>query len=412
MTSLLEDYIPIVGEAIIDEMIELAKPLRGKKVIMVNSTSSGGGVAEILVRFIPLLRQLGLEVEWKIEKGSDAFWSVTKAFHNGIHGDPVKITKEMLKVYLKTNEENAEEMNFDADFVIIHDPQPAAFIERREKGGAYWIWRCHIDTSHADPFIWNFLKPFVSKYDTTIFSIPLFSKELPNPQVQIYPAIDPLSEKNIHLGKDEARDVLIRYGIDPKRPVITQISRFDRLKDPIGVLESYRMVKKSMDIQLILAGGTASDDPEGEEVLAEVRERAGNDKDIHILVLPPHSNMEINALQTASSIVIQKSLREGFGLTVAEALWKGRPVIAGAVGGIPSQVLHGVTGMLVRSIEGCALQIRYLLNNPEKASLMGEYGREHVRENFLLIRNIRRYLLLFHMLLNPGQKVIHTEYTS
>jgi trehalose synthase len=295
---------------------------------------------------------------------------------------------------------NRARMEFSEDIVVIHDPQPAALVAQREQQNPKraWIWRCHIDLSNPNPEVWSFLEPWINKYDASIFSSPNFSRQLPIPQYLFYPAIDPISEKNRELEPAYVQSVLDRFSLDPRRPILTQISRFDRLKDPLGVLQAYRMVKKYKDCQLVLAGGGAADDPEGGQVLAEVREAAGKDPDVHILELPPWSALEINALQHASTVVIQKSLKEGFGLTVAEALWKQRPVVASAVGGIPTQIMHKQTGMLVHSVEGCAFQIRYLLANPEVATRMGENGHEHVRANFLITSTLKRYLVLFLLL--------------
>jgi trehalose synthase len=286
-------------------------------------------------------------------------------------------------------------LKFDSDFVVIHDPQPAALIESRTGHHGHWIWRCHIDLSKPDPKVWNFLAPFVNHYDAAIFSSPAFARGLPIPQYLFYPSIDPLSDKNRELEPAFISEVLHRFQIDPLRPVLTQISRFDRLKDPVGVVRAYQIVKRYFDCQLVLAGGGAADDPEGEAVLAEVREASAIDPDIHILDLPPWSALEINALQRASTIIIQKSLREGFGLTVTEGLWKKKPVVAAAVGGIPAQIIHKRTGLLAHSIEGTAYQIRFLLSNPLIAQRLGENGHEHVREHFLITSNVRRYLTLF-----------------
>ena len=288
-------------------------------------------------------------------------------------------------------------MQFDAEFTVIHDPQPAALIEARKNGAGHWIWRCHIDLSRPNPKVWDFLAPYVAKYNASIFSSPEFSRRLPIPQYLFYPSIDPLADKNRELEPEYVRDVVERFQIDPQRPVLTQVSRFDRLKDPVGVVRAYQIVKRYYDCQLMLAGGSASDDPEGEAVLAEVKEIAGNDPDIHLLNLPPWSALEINALQRASTIIVQKSLREGFGLTVTEGLWKKKPVVASAVGGIPLQIIHRHTGMLAHSVEGTAYQLRFLLANPAIAEKLGEQGHEHVRENFLVTTGLRRSLtLLLH----------------
>jgi trehalose synthase len=271
---------------------------------------------------------------------------------------------------------------------VINDPQPLALVEARSKQEGHWIWRCHIDLSHPNPDVWSFLRPFVYRYDAALFSSAAFARQLPIPQYLFYPCIDPLSEKNIDLDPEWVSSVLERYGIDASRPIVTQISRFDRLKDPVGVVRAYQIVKRYMDCQLVLAGGSAADDPEGEIVLEEVRREAKNDPDIHLLNLPPWSALEINALQRASTVIVQKSLREGFGLTVTEALWKKKPVVASAVGGIPAQVIHKHTGLLVHSIQGTAYQIRFLLSNPALAQKLGEQGHDHVREHFLITSNV------------------------
>jgi trehalose synthase len=288
---------------------------------------------------------------------------------------------------------------------VIHDPQPVALIEARNDRVGHWIWRCHIDLSHPNTDVWTFLEGFVSRYDGAIFSSPEFSRQLPLPQYLFYPAIDPLSEKNRDLEPAFVDQIMARFDIDPQRAILTQISRFDRLKDPVGVIRAYRIVKRYFDCQLVLAGGSADDDPEGAMVLDEVRGEAKDDPDIHILELPQWAPLEVNALQRASTVVIQKSLREGFGLTVAEALWKRKPVVASAVGGIPTQVIHKHTGLLAHSIEGTAYQIRFLLSHPEIALKLGEQGHEHVKENFLITQNLKNYLVLFLSLARASDTV-------
>ncbi|MDI6732093.1 MAG: glycosyltransferase [Candidatus Margulisbacteria bacterium] len=405
----IDDYAAIIRPQNFDELMLLAERAAGKRVKMVNATAAGGGVAEILARIVPLLNELGIKTKWEVIKGSGEFFGVTKALHNALHGYKTEITEQMFDIYNEAAKANAAEMVFDEDAVIIHDPQPAGLIAAKEKSKSKWVWRCHIDTSHPQPDAWNFIKGFVDKYDASVFSTPWFSQELLIPQYFIYPAIDPLAEKNRELSRREINAVLNKYKIDSSRPIITQISRFDHLKDPLGVIEAYRLVKKHIDCQLVLAGGGAADDPEGSHVLQEVQEAAKADTDIHILLLPPFADIEINALQRASTIILQKSLREGFGLTVTEALWKGKPVVASAVGGITLQVIHDFTGVLVHSIEGAAFQIRYLLNNPQVARRLGEYGREHVREKFLITRKLRNYLLLLIALDHPGKDIIHSR---
>lgn len=391
----LDDYIPVLGEPIVAELWALAARLQGRTVQMVNSTAVGGGVAEILNRMVPILQELGLAIRWDVITGGNDFFEITKAFHNALHGGSYDMPPESFEIFLAYNEQNLARLQMEAEFTVIHDPQPVALIKARRDRSGHWVWRCHIDLSRPNPTVWEFLEPWVNRYDGAIFSSPEFSRELSIPQYLFYPCIDPLSEKNRDLEAESVRGLLERFGIDPGRPVLTQISRFDRLKDPVGVVRAYRIVKRYFDCQLVLAGGGAGDDPEGETVLAEVREAAGGDTDVRILNLPPWSATEINALQRGSTIIIQKSLREGFGLTVTEALWKKKPVVASAVGGIPTQVIHKHTGLLAHSVEGTAYQIRFLLSNPTIAARLGEQGHEHVREHFLITSNVRRYLTLF-----------------
>ena len=391
----LDDYSGVVGAGEIDEMRALAKPLSGRTVQMVNSTAVGGGVAEMLNRLVPLAEELGLNIRWEVMTGGDDFFEVTKAFHNALHGEPYHPEPAHFEIFRAYNEQNVKRIPLDAEFVIIHDLQPAGLIQARQHKTGRWIWRCHIDLSHPNPSVWSFLESYVSQYDGAIFSSPQFARQLPIPQHLFYPAIDPLSEKNRELEPEFIMQVLTRYSIDPLRPILTQISRFDRLKDPVGVVRAYRIVRRYFDCQLVLAGGSATDDPEGAEVLKEVKRAAEDDPDIKVLELPPWAPLEVNALQRASSVVIQKSLREGFGLTVSEALWKKKPVVASAVGGIPNQIIHKHTGLLAHSVEGTAYQIRYLLSHPEIAARLGEQGHAHVKENFLITQNLKRYLTLF-----------------
>ena len=394
----LENYADVVGAGEIEELRALAKPLRGRTVEMINSTAVGGGVAEILNRLVPLAEELDLGIRWDVMKGAEEFFDVTKSFHNALHGEPYHPKHKDFEVFLSYNEQNRTTLPLDAEFVVIHDPQPAALIDGRQSGKNHWVWRCHIDLSHPNRAVWDFLEKLVSRYDGAMFSSPEFSRQLSIPQYLFYPAIDPLSEKNCPLDRDFIQDVLHRYQIDPHRPILTQISRFDRLKDPVGVIRAYRIVKRYFDCQLVLAGGSASDDPEGALVLKDVLRAAEHDPDIKILELPAWAPLEVNALQRASTIVIQKSLREGFGLTVSEALWKKKPVVASAVGGIPTQIIHKHTGLLAHSVEGTAYQIRFLLSHPEIAAKLGEHGHEHVKENFLITQKLKCYLALFLML--------------
>jgi trehalose synthase len=400
----IEDYAPFVGQATIEEFFLLARHLEGKSVQNVNSTAVGGGVAEILSRMIPLLKQLGVEARWDCIKGDEKFFATTKKFHNGLHGIAVDVGDDEYKHFLEVNRRNAEEMTF-GDVIFVHDPQPVALIEKRAEIGRRWLWRCHIDFSRPDPKIWKFLDQFVSRYDAAVFSAPAFAQKLPVPQVLIAPSIDPLSDKNKELPEEVIASVFERFGIDRSRPIVTQISRFDYLKDPLGVIEAYKLAKQHVDMQLVLAGGGATDDPEGPAIMERVKEQASKDADIFVLFLPPASDIEINALQRGSTVILQKSLKEGFGLTVAEALWKAKPTIAGAVGGIPLQITHQYSGILTRSIEGTAHWIKQLINSPGYAAKLGENGREHVRNNFLITRHIKDYLLLFISLFHEGDIV-------
>ena len=395
----LEDYRSIVGNPEIDELHFLGNDVKGTTVKMVNSTAMGGGVAEILNRLIPLLGEMEIPTQWDVITGGNDFYEVTKAFHNALHGTEYKLTRQAQEIFLSYNEQNRNRMQFNEDVVVIHDPQPAPLVSAREGGRKnHWIWRCHIDLSNPNPEVWGFLRPYVERFDTAIFSSQSFARQLPIPQYLFYPCIDPLSEKNKELDESFVQKVCDDFNIDRKRPIVTQVSRFDRLKDPVGVIQAYKLAKQYVDCQLVLAGGGATDDPEGAAVLKEVKDAAGNDHDIIILDLPPWCALEINALQRASTVVVQKSIKEGFGLTVTEALWKGKPTIAGAVGGIPNQIIHKLTGVLVHSVEGCAYQIRYLLTHPEFAHQLGTAGKDHVKENFLITTNIRRWLLLFRIL--------------
>ncbi len=404
----IRDYEPIVGKDCIDELFYLAGRIKRRKIQHINSTPVGGGVAEILARMVPLIRELDLDTSWDIIKGGDDFFAVTKEFHNALHGKAQLITEEMYDIYEHYTNLNLELTPLIGDVIFVHDPQPAGLIKAklRDEDHRYWIWRCHIDVSNPDRQVWRFLKKYVERYDSAIFSMPSFAQMLSIPQFLIAPSIDPLSKKNIELSQEEIHGVLERLQIDPELPIVTQISRFDPLKDPIGVIEAHKIVSRHIDCQLVLAGGGASDDPEGAEVLSQVKAKAEGDKNVHIIELPPNSDIEINALQRASTIIIQKSLKEGFGLTVTEALWKGKPVVAGAAGGIVTQIENKITGMLVSSVEGAAYKIEYLLNNPDFAEQLGENGRQHVLHNFLITRHVRDHLLLLLYLDHLNETVV------
>ena len=400
----LEEYRPIVGNHVVDRIRELAEALRGLRVVHVNATAFGGGVAEILSTLVPLMRDVGLEAEWRVIEGSDEFFQVTKAMHNGLQGMDLPFTEEMQAVWQRYNAQNARNFEGEYDFVVVHDPQPAGLLHfTGGKPGRHWIWRCHIDTSHPNPAYWAFLTPYVNAYPAAIFTM----EEYVGPGVAfehlaiIPPTIDPLSPKNTPMPPAEADAIVARFGLDPGRPLLVQVSRFDPWKDPLGVIDAYRIVKRQVpEVQLALVGSMASDDPEGWDYYDRTVRHAGEDYDIRIL----HNfhgvgNREVNAFQTAADVVIQKSIREGFGLVVAEALWKGKPVVAGNVGGIPLQVIDGQTGYLVEGVAGCAEKVLYLLEHPEEAARLGAAGREHVRQHFLSPRHLVDYLELFHRLL-------------
>jgi trehalose synthase len=383
---------------------QLGEKLHGRTFLHINSTKAGGGVAEILQRMIPILNALGINARWEIIEGDERFFDITKKIHNALQGNPEDITAAMWKHHYEVNKKNARKLDLEADAVLIHDPQPAPLIEFKKKGK--WIWRCHIDLANPVKEVCDYLKRYCMKYDGAIFSVAKFAQALPISEFIIPPSIDPLSEKNRELTESEIAETVERLQVPLDRPVILQVSRFDRFKDPIGVIKAYRIVKKYNDCVLILAGSPATDDPEGEAVLNEVKEYASGDPDIHVLLLPPFSDKEINALQRIASVVLQKSIKEGFGLTVSETMWKGKPVIGGAVGGIPLQIVHGVTGFLVHSVEGAAFRIRQFLNNPDMAKRMGEMGREYVRSNFLITRQARDYLSIWYAMEHPGKSVL------
>ena len=398
----LDKYSPIVGEEKIGEIKRLAERVAGKSLCHVNSTSFGGGVAEILHRLIPLMQDVGLKADWRIIKGSDEFFNVTKAFHNGLQGMEISLTDAMRKTYLEYNEANAQRLDLHHDFIVAHDPQPAAIISYQRIRIGKWIWRCHIDMSKPNPDFINFLIPVLHEYDSLIFTMNEFVPEpLKTRKAAIIPpSIDPLSDKNKPLSEDNIIAVLNRFGVDPEKPIITQVSRFDLWKDPLGVIDAYRIVKKEMpDVQLLLIACMAKDDPEGWNYYEKTARHAGEDSDIHLLTdLKCVTDIEVNAFQRASDVVLQKSTREGFGLTVAEALWKEVPVVAGNVGGITLQVLNGLNGFLVSSIQEAADRVLYLLKHPAEAKKMGAKGKYHILKNFLITRHLEDYLRLLSML--------------
>ena len=390
----IDEYKNIVGNEKISEIKEKTKGMKGLKVLHFNSTSFGGGGAEMLHSLVPLMKDIGIDAEWKVMDAEDDFFEVTKTIHNGLQGMEVDLTEKMKKIYLETNKKNSD--LGDYDIFIIHDPQPVAVIKFKERGK--WVWRCHIDTSKSNRKFVEFLKPYISEYDASIFTIKEFGNNIyDGKRFYIAPSIDPLSEKNRNLKEKDIENVLSKYKIDMDIPIITQVSRFDPWKDPMGVIEAYRYVKKKIPSQLILIGSMANDDPEGLYYYKKIKKYAKNERDI--ILLTNLDDIEVNAFQRASDIVVQKSLREGFGLTVTEAMWKEKPVVATKVGGIPLQIEDGKNGFLVNDTRECAEKIIYLLKNKEKAEEIGEKARKTVKDKFLITRHILDYLRLMEELM-------------
>ena len=401
-TISLDEYAPIVGEKKIEEIRLLAENLKGKSVCHVNSTSFGGGVAEILSRLVPLMSNVGLKAEWKVMTGTNEFFNVTKTIHNGLQGMSVPFDDQMRKTYLEYNEKNAQDLDLHHDFVFIHDNQPAAVIINYKIRTGKWIWRCHVDLSRPNSDVMQFLTPIIYQYDSLIFSLDKYVQEpLRSRKIAIIPpSIDPLSEKNRALPQDQILSVLNKYGINPEKPILTQVSRFDPWKDPLGVIDVYRLVKQEIpSVQLLLVTSMANDDPEGWTYYEKTARYAGNDYDIHLLTnFYGVGDIEVNAFQRASSVVLQKSIREGFGLSVTEALWKEVPVVGGNAGGIPTQVIDGQNGFVINTVQEAADKTLYLLGNPTEAKRMGKEGKKHVLNNFLITRDLEDHLKLLSSL--------------
>lgn len=396
----IDKYRFLLASELIDEIDSLASDLKGLRLCHINSTPFGGGVAELLFSYIPMVRSLGIHADWQVIRGDRRFFTLTKSLHNALQGAEYPLLEQgTQRVYLSNNQSNARELDPNYDVFVINDPQPAAmryFCEGRE---AKWIWRCHVDSSEPDQEAWQFLRPYIEEYDAAVFTKSEFvPPDLKAPRISIMPpAIDPLSTKNMPLPKAEVcKTMLDNLGLHRDRPLIVQVSRFDRWKDPFGVMSVFRLVQEKMPtVQLALVGSLANDDPEGWEFYAAINEEADKYEDIHVFSnLNGVGNMEVNAFQSASDLVIQKSLKEGFGLVVAEALWKGTPVVAGNAGGIPLQMTGHLSDYLVDSIEECAEKVVYLLEHHELAGELGKEGREHIRNNFLMPRLIRDELSL------------------
>ncbi len=393
-----DNYRPLVGDALVEELQGLARELAGVRICQINATAAGGGVAELLGAEIPILQAMGVDVDWRLIHGDAPFFEVTKAFHNALQGADLDLTETIKQTYLEQDRECAEMIEGSYDVYVVHDPQPAALKHFAKANKARWIWRCHIDSSEPNPEVWSFLRPFVVEYDAVVFTMKEFCPPDLNASRAVFipPAIDPLSTKNMELPEDVCRRALANSGIDLRRPMLLQVSRFDPWKDPLGVIEAYRLIKeKRPEVQLVLVGAMAGDDPEGWRMLETINQESAKDKDMYVFTnLTGVGNMEVNAFQRGADIVIQKSLREGFGLVVSEALWKGRPVVAGRAGGIPMQFPEAYQDYLVSNVEECARKALGLLEDVEESKAFGKAGEEKIRKEFLLPRLMRDELKL------------------
>ena len=389
-SNTLEAYRSLVGDELLDELGGLARELNGVRLCQVNSSAAGGGVAELLAREVPLLGALGIHCDWRVIRADEEFFAITKTFHNALHGSRARLPEDWASTYLRHTKASAEALTGDYDVFIVHDPQPAAICQFRRRRGERWLWRSHIDSSTPDPEVWQFLRPLIEEYDGVVFTMEEFvPADLAMPLSDIIPpAIDPLSSQNMDIPIELCRRAVADLGVDVARPLALQVSRFDRWKDPLGVIEAFRYARREIaGLQLALAGQLAEDDPEGHRMLDQVEDEAGNDPDI--FVLTNLGNMEVNVFQRCADVVLQKSLKEGFGLVVSEALWKTRPVVAGKVGGIPMQIPPGHEGFLVDSVQSCADKLVELLRDVELRHAYGEAGRRHVRDRYLLPRLVR-----------------------
>lgn len=389
----LKHYEKLIGKQEVKKIRKMAEPLKGKHFIHVNSTYYGGGVAEMLTSLVPLFNDIGVITGWRIIKGNPDFFTITKKFHNALQGEDINLTSIKKKVFETVNKSNAEFTHIsEHDGIIIHDPQPLPFINNYTKKQP-WIWRCHIDLSDPNKELWKYLKTFIMKYDATIVSRKQFKHDLKIPQYVMPPSIDPLSPKNMEISETKINKYLKKFDIPRDKPIISQISRFDKWKDPLGVVKAFNIVRKKVDSRLVLLGSMATDDPEGQEIYDQVIKETNGDEGIHVINF--ENNILVNAVQRASFVVVQKSIKEGFGLTVSEALWKEKPVVASNVGGISLQVKNGVNGYLVEDYEECGEAIIKLLKNPKRAEKMGKKGRGIVRDNFLITRHLQDYIKIF-----------------
>ncbi|MBU4284740.1 glycosyltransferase [Patescibacteria group bacterium] len=396
MKKNLEKYKKIVGEEIVEKIYKKAKKLLKKNIVCISSTNQEGGVAEILNSIIFLFNEIGIKFDWRIIHGTPNFFTITKKFHNALQGADIHLSKDKKRIYYETNRKFSMLNHLDHDLVMVHDPQPLPLIDFYKKKQP-WIFRCHVDLSNPNLEVWNYLKHFIKKYDELVISTEEYKKNLSIPQTVIHPAIDPLSQKNRQVQKKTIKKYLSKNGIDFKKPIISQISRYDKWKDMEGVIKIFERVKKEIDCQLVLLGNIAPDDPEGIDIYTEIVRKFGNRKDIKILVNVSANDLVVNCLQRKSAVIIQKSLKEGFALTVSEALYKETPVVASSVGGIPLQIIHGENGFLhePNDINGFAESIVTLLKDDKLRKKMGKSGREHIKKNFLITRLMLDWLDLF-----------------
>jgi trehalose synthase len=409
----LASYFNVAPVHILEALDREAERLRGARILHLNATPYGGGVSELLRSGVPLLADLGLDVEWHVISGNESFFRVTKAIHNGLQGDARELSDSEREEYLATSASNADLLDDEWDFVVVHDPQPAGVLPMRGKGRARWVWRCHIETTAPNPATWAFLRGFLSDYDAAVFTLPEFvPPDLPIRRVAIIPpAIDPLSPKNLPLARITAKQVLDWIGVRLDAPLVTQVSRFDPWKDPLGVIEAYRLARQEVpDLQLALVGSMALDDPEGWDLYGQIQKEATGDNAIKLFTnLTGVGNIEVNAFQRLSSVMLQKSIREGFGLVISESLWKGTPVVAGRAGGIPLQMADGTGGVLIESVEQAAAEIVSLVRDADRAAALGRQGRDRVEEHFLLPRLLLNELMLLNDLAGNDERAVQQD---
>jgi trehalose synthase len=392
----LEDYRRVAPPGVVDIILTLSERVRGRRLLHLSGGRFGGGPAEILQTMVPMMVDLGIDAGWEITGGDPAFYVTSTALQAALRGAERVLGEDALDHFVEMNRVNAKKLRLDGDVILVHDVQPATVVEHRAAAGR-WVWSCHFDCSRPQRRAWSFVRPFINQYDAAVFALPAFARRLGVPKYVINPSIDPLSDKNRELTSREVASTLASLDIAQDKPILLQVGAFNAADDPLGVVNAYRLVKKYFDVRLVLAGAGGSD-PESPAVLAELREAAQRDPDIVVREVPPDAHVQINALQRAATIVLQKSVRESFGLGAAEAMWKGKPVIGGPVGGLPHQIVYDVTGYTVHSVEGAAFRLRHLLNNRELIARMGAAGREHVRRSFLITRHLVDYMaLLVHL---------------